>query len=266
MTKEEKKEQELQTIIQSLTLMDDEFMSAVFQDNLDGTNLVLRIFLNKPELNVHRVIAQHTLTNLQKRGVRLDIHAFGYGKEFDIEIQRAGRGASPKRARYNLSVMDANSLLAGDDFEKLPATYVIFITETDVLQLNEPISFIKRQICGKNIVFEDDSAIVYVNGAYEDESTPLGKLVHDFRCTRAEDMYYPILRERVRYFKEEPEGVAHMCKAIEDFAEKRAEEEREQWILRSVRKVMKNMKVTAKKAMDVLELDAETQKKYLPLL
>lgn len=36
--------------------------------------------------------------------------------------------------------------------------------------------------------------------------------------------------------------------------------------MHSVRKVMKNMKVTAKKAMDVLELDAETQKKYLPLL
>ena len=36
--------------------------------------------------------------------------------------------------------------------------------------------------------------------------------------------------------------------------------------LQAVRKVMKNMKVSAKKAMDVLELDAETQKKYLPLL
>ena len=29
-----------------------------------------------------------------------------------------------------------------------------------------------------------------------DEDTPLGKLMHDFRCTRLEDMYYDVLAER----------------------------------------------------------------------
>lgn len=40
---------------------------------------------------------------------------------------------------------------------------------------------------------------IYVNGKIRDE-TPLGRLMHDFFCTRAEDMYYAVLRERVNLF------------------------------------------------------------------
>ena len=35
-------------------------------------------------------------------------------------------------------------------------------------------------------------------------------------CTSAEEMHYQILADRVRYFKEDTEGVATMCKAMED--------------------------------------------------
>jgi len=63
--------------------------------------------------------------------------------------------------------------------------------------------------------FEDGTHIMYVNGAYRDE-TPIGKLMHDFSCTDPADMYYGILADRVRFFKESKEGVAIMCKAMED--------------------------------------------------
>jgi hypothetical protein len=66
-----------------------------------------------------------------------------------------------------------------------------------------------------------------VNGAYKDEpsaTTPLGKLIHDFNCISANDMYYPVLAERVRYFKEDVKGVDTMCKLMEDlFVEDRKE-------------------------------------------
>lgn len=54
-----------------------------------------------------------------------------------------------------------------------------------------------------------------MNGAYRDE-TPIGKLMHDFSCTVPDDMYYDELAERVRFFKESEEGVAIMCRAMED--------------------------------------------------
>ena len=44
----------------------------------------------------------------------------------------------------------------------------------------------------------------------------IGKLMHDFNCTDAKDMYYPILAEKVKYFKETEGGCAAMCKMMED--------------------------------------------------
>ena len=38
----------------------------------------------------------------------------------------------------------------------------------------------------------------------------------DFFCTRPEDMHYSVLAERTRFFKEDEEGVAIMCKVMED--------------------------------------------------
>ncbi len=40
--------------------------------------------------------------------------------------------------------------------------------------------------------------------------------MHDFWCTNPDDMYYEVLAERVRFFKEDKKGVAIMCKVIED--------------------------------------------------
>ncbi len=57
--------------------------------------------------------------------------------------------------------------------------------------------------------------ILYVNGAYRGD-TPIGKLMHDFSCTDAADMYYGTLADRVRFFKESKEGIEIMCRAMED--------------------------------------------------
>ncbi len=189
-------------IIQSFTLLDDVFMTAVFQDSLPCVDLVLQIILDRPNLHATHVVTQDTMKNLHGHDVRLDIHAFADGQEFNIEIQRAKKGATPRRARYHCSIMDANALPENTDYEELPEIYVIFITETDVLGYGDPIYMIRRTIQGRQKVFEDGSHIVYVNSMITDQDTPLGKLMHDFRCARPEDMYHEVLAERIRYFKE----------------------------------------------------------------
>lgn len=40
--------------------------------------------------------------------------------------------------------------------------------------------------------------------------------MHDFTCTRPEDMKYKILANRVRYFKEDEKGVDDMSQILED--------------------------------------------------
>jgi hypothetical protein len=64
-------------------------------------------------------------------------------------------------------------------------------------------------------LFGDGSHILYVNGAYRGDN-PIGKLMADFSCTNPDDMQYEILSNRVKYFKEDKEGIKAMCKMMED--------------------------------------------------
>ena len=120
-----------------------------------------------------------------------------------------------KRARYNSSLIDANVTEPGEQYQNLNETYVVFITENDVLGENLPIYHVDRIIRETGKMFNDQSHIIYVNSQIKDE-TALGKLMHDFTCTNAKDMYYEVLADRVHYFKEDEKGVAIMCKAMED--------------------------------------------------
>ena len=148
--------------------------------------------------------------------VILDILAVDQqNRVYNIEIQRNDKGAGVKRARYNSSLIDANVTEPGDQYQELNETYVIFITENDVLGANLPIYHVDRIIRETGKMFNDESHIIYVNSQIKDE-TALGKLMHDFACTNAKDMYYEVLADRVHYFKEDEKGVAVMCKAMED--------------------------------------------------
>lgn len=209
--------------IQSLRLLDDDFMNKVFEDKACA-EFLLQIILERTDLTVQKVHSQHNLKNLQGRSVRLDILATDEaGRVYNIEVQRSDKGAGAKRARYNSSLIDANITEPGDNYENLNETYVIFITEHDVLKAGQPIYHIDRMIQETNALFGDGSHILYVNAQIKD-NTALGQLMHDFACTKAEEMHYPILAKRVRYFKEEQEGVATMSRIFEEIKREAAQE------------------------------------------
>lgn len=206
----EKRERDLERL-RKFCLMDDEFMTKVFEDKACA-ELLLRIILDRDDLKVENVSSQHTIKNLQGRSVRLDILALdNRNRLYNIEIQRNDSGANVKRARYNSALMDANVTEPGEQYEMLPETYIIFITEKDVLGKNLPIYRIDRTIREIGKLFGDGSHIVYVNAQIQDK-TALGKLMQDFFCTNAEEMNYSVLADRVRYFKEDKKGVKIMSK------------------------------------------------------
>ncbi len=202
--------------LRGFRLLDDDFLTKCFEGDTECVQLVLRIVLEMPDLIVVDVHTQVFVENLLNRSVRLDVLATdNTGRKINVEIQRSDKGAGRKRARYNSSMMDANLLQKGEDFEQLPETYVVFITEHDVMAKGLPVYQIERCILATGEKFEDGAHILYVNGAYRDE-TPIGKLMHDFSCTDPADMHYGVLADRVRFFKESKEGVAIMCRAMED--------------------------------------------------
>ena len=172
--------------------------------------------IKRSDLKVAQVHVQHEMKNLQGRSARLDILAVDEeNRVYNIEIQRDDRGASVKHARYNSSLIDANITEPGEQYENLNETYVIFITKHDVLKGGRPIYRIERTVQETGESFGDGTHILYVNAQMKDD-TALGQLMHDFACTSADEMHYQILADRVRYFKEDKEGVATMCKIMED--------------------------------------------------
>ena len=212
---DQKHQEDLQRL-RGFRLLDDDFLTKCFEGDTASIELVLQIILGKPDLKVLDVRTQVFVENLLNRSVRLDILATdSIGAKLNVEVQRSDKGAGRKRARYNSSMMDANLLKKGDDFDKLPETWVIFITENDVIGKGLPLYPIERCFIGTGERFEDGSHILYVNGAYRGD-TPIGKLMHDFSCTDAADMYYGTLADRVRFFKESKEGIEIMCRAMED--------------------------------------------------
>ena len=120
-------------------------------------------------------------------------------------------------------MLDIENLDAGQEFRELPDTYTIFITEKDFYGKGEPIYLIERMNITTGKPFADGEHILYVNGEYRGDSD-IGKLMHDFNCTDADDMNFKLLADRTRYLKENPKGVSEMCKVIEDMRKEEREE------------------------------------------
>ncbi len=220
----DRKHQEDLQRLRGFRLLDDDFLTKCFEGDTASIELVLQIILEKPDLKVLDIRTQVFVENLLNRSVRFDILATdNTGAKINVEIQRADKGAGRKRARYNSSMMDAAFLKKGDSFDNLPETWVVFITEHDVIGKGLPLYPVERCFLGTGERFEDGSHILYVNGAYRGD-TPIGKLMHDFSCTNAADMYYTTLADRVRFFKESKEGILIMCKVMEDMRKESLQE------------------------------------------
>ncbi|CVI65003.1 PD-(D/E)XK nuclease family transposase [Eubacteriaceae bacterium CHKCI004] len=212
----ENRYQRYREIIKNFTLLSDTFMRNVFK-HIECVEYVLQVIMGRKDLCVVDSVVQKDYKNLQGRSAILDCVARDVeNKRYDVEVQQKNEGASPKRSRYHSGLVDMNTLEAGHEFEELPDSYVIFITRGDVLGYGLPISKIERTIGEIGADFGDGSYIIYVNAAMKDEKTELGRLMHDFHCKDADEMYSEVLARRVRELKETEEGVRSMCQEMDE--------------------------------------------------
>ena len=238
-------------------------MNACFDGYNEGAELLLRIILDKPDIHVKKVTTQRRIKNLLGRDIQLDIDADDdSGRKYNVEVQRSDKGADRKRARYHSSILDAHLLRPGDDFGDLPETFVIFITENDVIGKGKPLYRIERKIEETGEFFDDGEHIIYVNGESKDASTELGKLMHDFFCTSTDDMNYKVLADKVRYFKEDEKGVEAMCKVMEDMRNEAAEKT----TVKHIENIMESFGVTIEKAMETLKIPVSQRDMYIALV
>ncbi|MBR4224092.1 MAG: PD-(D/E)XK nuclease family transposase [Oscillospiraceae bacterium] len=239
--------------IPEFKLMDDTYMSAFFNGRRDLIEFVLRIIMNDDKLVVTNDKTQKVLKNLQGRSLILDVDAIFDNKEVDIEVQQENKGAKPKRARFHSSMMDANALLPDQDFDKLPETYVIFITSRDYWGKGLPVYTADRRIKELDMMpFGDEQHIIYVNGENASD-TPLGKLMHDFKCSQPKDMYYKNLADRANHLKNSEGGREEMCKIMDEIS---ADRERQRAVRIAINLINRG-KDTAQEIADLTGLTVE---------
>lgn len=83
------------------------------------------------------------------------------------------------------------------------------------------------------MTISDDCNIMYVNGEYRGDN-PLGKLMHDFSTANADEMYFKELADKIRFFKQDEEGVQMASKIVEEYGDIRAAEALKQGIQQGI--------------------------------
>lgn len=217
MTEKEIKEREKKNI-EELRMIDDTFFAAVFDGQIRETEVLIRTILDRDDITVTESKAQSFISNPRGREVKLDVLAKdGNGNVYNIEVQRARTGATPKRARYTGAMVDTTLLEKGEDYDAIPDRYTIFITERDYFEKMEPVYHAQNRIMEMDYApLEDGSFILYVNGQYRNLQTPIGQLMHDFSCNNSSGIINPVLKKRIQYLKGEEGGQGDMCKLMDD--------------------------------------------------
>ena len=222
-TNESSQDGEIKHVIRSLCMMNNRFMNFMLDDNKEAAQVFLRIILGDDKIKVKNVRIQSFIQNIYGHSSQLDILAQdSKGRYFNVEVQRSDEGAPARRARFYSSILDTHFLQPGKLYEELPDTYVIFITENDVLHDNLALYNIRRRIDENAKCFEDGSHIIYVNSQRRD-NTALGKLMQDLYCTEPKNLHYHEFDERMEFLKYSKEGEEKMTDVIEEYAARKAE-------------------------------------------
>ena len=110
----------------------DAFMFAAVMSDPEICRRVIELALGIPISEVYIQTEKTMAYHSEYHGVRLDVYAADADRtRFNVEMQVTLQKFLPKRSRYYHDQIDMDALLAGDSYENLPDTYVIFICDFD---------------------------------------------------------------------------------------------------------------------------------------
>ena len=252
-------------LIDNMTLFDDNLMSLVFGQNIEATELLLRVIMER-DIEVVSVQGQDEFKNsvIGGRCITLDVHAIDIdGRHIDIEVQINAEGAHVKRARYHSSMMDARMLKEGQEFKEIEDSYVIFIYDHDKFKKGLPFYHIQRRVDETGEVFGDGSHIIYVNGKYNGNDD-IGQMMRDFHQCIPEQIKNEILSEAVAYYKGK-EGRGVMSDAVREYGEEQKKAGIKEGQLELLVKFFRNngTEAAAKQMLDASDEDIKIAKERL---
>ena len=260
---------EIEKIIDGYTLFDDELMSTVFDENIEATEYLLKTILGRDDIRVISAKGEYSLKSpvIDGKGVRLDVKAVEEsGRPFDVEVQNDSEGSHVRRARYNSSMLDSRMLGKDEPYKDMKDSYVIFIYRRDKFRKGLPVYHIDRYVEETGKAFGDGSHIIYVNGRYSGDDN-LGRMLHDFKCTKSSELYNSTLAAGIKHFKETEEGREHMSEAVERYAKKYAKKysnkKAKHTRVSDVKSLMYTMKMTLEQALDALQITEQKERQSI---
>ena len=173
---------------------------------MNNTNLLKTGFVNERFRYYEKLVAELTMmSDMFMRNVLNILECAEYilrviTENDDLELTEVVVQKDYKNLQGRSAVLDCVAVTGRKEME----------VENEVA----PILHIKRTVRETGRDYNDKSEIIYINARMK-ENTDLGRLMHDFHCTKAEDMYSKVLAERVRVLKDTQEGVEIMCKEMD---------------------------------------------------
>ena len=114
------------------------------------------------------------INGITAKSVRLDVIFEDSDSIYDIEMQVASEKYMPQRTRYYHSSMTLHSLKAGESYQKLKQSYVIFICLYDVFGLGEPLYNFEMIDEKLGLHLNDGGYTIIVNTKCPKEKIPQG--------------------------------------------------------------------------------------------
>lgn len=210
---------EQKQLIDKLQLTSDIFFGVVLED-IKACQEVVRIITGE-EITLVEVRNQETILQLKTHSIRLDIWAEDiYKNHIGIEMHPQSNENRVKRNRYNIASIDTKSLKIGVEYDDIPDTIGIYITEADFLKTKRGVNKVERSIRDsmhqvKSI--PNGTSEYYVSLSCEGDTPAQTELLKYMRNSDGviSNKYFPNLVKRVRFLKEEQEGGNMMCEIMD---------------------------------------------------
>lgn len=172
---------------QELTIQDNFMFGAVMMDE-EICRHMIELALGFQVEKVEVIAEKSMIYRPEYRGIRLDVYAKDKNHtHYDVEMQVRKKEFLEKRARYYHSHMDMELLEKGEDYEKLPNSYVIFICCFDPFG-DRLFRYTVSGFCRENGKMIDDGTIsVYLSTEGENSNQEPEELVQFLRYVKVKD-------------------------------------------------------------------------------
>ena len=205
--------------LKELTIKHNFMFGAVMCDETNCKGLLERILhfpIERVEVSKEKSILYHP----EYKGVRLDVYAKDEkGTHYDIEMQALQKSSIVKRSRYYHSQMDMEFLLSGEDYDKLPNSYVIFICDFDPFG-EKKYCYTFENFCleNQNLRLKDGCKTIFLSTKGENDEEISVSLINFLKYVKAD------LSESMKDFNDE--FVAKLQESVRNIKESREMEER----------------------------------------